>query len=83
MYKKEIMKTVTVVSASWCTQCDSLKNQLTAMGIKFDVIDADTSASVIKHFSIRSLPFTIIYESGEVIKTVIGNNAKQIQAILA
>ena len=77
------MKTVTVVSASWCTQCDSLKNQLTAMGIPFDVVDADVSATVIKQFSIRSLPFTIVYESGEVVKTVIGNNAKQNQATLS
>ncbi len=77
------MKTVTVVSASWCSQCDSLKNQLTTMGIAFDVVDADASPSIIKEFSIRSLPFSIVYEDGEVIKTVIGNNAKQIQAIFA
>lgn len=67
-------KEIVVVSAAWCGNCGTLKNDLTRNGIVYKVVDADTSEgmSFCRENGVRSLPTTFIYEDGELIKTVVG-----------
>ena len=56
--------TYTIFGAPWCANCNTTKDQLKAMGVKFDYIDIDEKRELAVENNIRSLP-TLITESGE------------------
>ena len=67
-------KEIIVVSAQWCGNCGTLKNDLTRSGIIYKVIDADTEEGMTfcRENNVRSLPTSFIYEDGQLKKTLIG-----------
>lgn len=78
------MKTVVVVSASWCPQCGPYKKMLQSAGIAFQEFDADSplNQEFLLSLGVRGLPTTFIYEGKEIVATVTGNNAKKVQELL-
>lgn len=66
---------ITVVSASWCKNCLTLKDSLTQANIIYHVVDADTEEGMeyCTEHNIRGLPTTIITdEDGKVVRNVVG-----------
>jgi glutaredoxin len=59
-------RTIKIVSASWCKQCQVLKDMLTRNGVIYQVIDADENMEFCMENNIKSLPTTLIYEEDEV-----------------
>lgn len=56
--------TYKIFGAPWCANCNTTKDQLTALGVAFDYINIDEQHELAVENSIRSLP-TLISESGE------------------
>ena len=50
------------MSASWCSQCNVLKNTLEAMGKEYSVIDIDTEEGVqyVERYKVRGIPAMIV-----------------------
>lgn len=66
---------ITVVSASWCNNCQVLKSNLTQANIIYHAVDADTEEGMeyCNQHGVRGLPTTIITdEAGEVVRKVVG-----------
>jgi glutaredoxin len=66
---------ITVVSASWCKNCGTLKDSLTQANIIYHMIDSDSDQGMeyCTEHGIRGLPTTIITdEAGEVVRKVVG-----------
>lgn len=59
-------RTIKVVSAAWCSQCNVLKDMLTRNGVIYQVIDGDENMEFCMENNIKSLPTTLIYEEDEV-----------------
>lgn len=74
---------IKVVSASWCGQCGPYKKQLEQSGIEFENIDADDESNMelLKSLGVRSLPTTLVYKNGELIKTFAGNKPQELKAV--
>ena len=66
------MKEIKVISASWCTNCNTLKKQLDSMNVKYSVVDADVDIDYVRKVGARSLPTTVIEEDGEIKEIFIG-----------
>lgn len=60
---------IKVISASWCSSCQSLKHSLEQNNIEYTLVDADNFANqeYIAKLGVRSLPVTIIEVDGVVV----------------
>lgn len=78
------MKKVVVVSASWCSQCGPYKRALEQAGIEFQSLDADDpeNAELLQTVGVRGLPTTLVFDSGPLIGTVVGNNIPKLKELL-
>ena len=76
------MKKIVVVSASWCSQCNILKDQLTRNNVTYRVIDADEDMDWCKENGVKSLPTSFIYDGDEIVKVVVGNKYQEIKEAL-
>lgn len=72
------MKKLKLISASWCTNCSSLKKQLDQLGVEYTVVDADDDMDYARKAGARSLPTTVLEVDGEIKQTFIGLKAKEI-----
>ncbi len=72
---------VNIVSASWCSNCKPYKQAVKSIGIDFDEIDADLDENMelISSLGIRSLPTTLIYKNGELVKMFSGNKIEELK----
>jgi thioredoxin-like negative regulator of GroEL len=66
---------ITVVSASWCKNCLTLKDSLTQANVIYHVVDADSEDGMnyCTEHNVRGLPTTIITdEDGKVVRNIVG-----------
>ena len=69
---------IKLFTASWCTACTALKNQLTEEDlVDVEIVDADNNPNQVVDFSIRSLPTVIKLEDGEEVDRVLGNMTRK------
>lgn len=64
---------IVVATAPWCANCKTLKSQLEARKLEFEEVDVDKDMDFARKIKARSLPTTVILDSGgNVIKTFTG-----------
>lgn len=78
------MKTVIVVSASWCSQCGPYKKALDQTGIKYETKDADApeNEAQLTLLGVRGLPTTIVFDGEIEVGRVVGNNVPKVKELL-
>lgn len=72
---------VKIVSASWCNQCTPYKKAVDSLGISFENIDADSedNMGMLQELGVRSLPTTLVYKDGELVKMFSGNKPQELK----
>lgn len=67
-------KEIVVVSAAWCGNCGTLKNDLTRAGIIYKVVNADEEEGMdfCRENGVRGLPTAFVYEDDKIVKTIVG-----------
>ena len=67
-------KTLIVVGAEWCAPCKSLKKLIAEndVGVSTTVVDIDLDPDTAQQFQVRAVPFLILAENGEVVRTKAG-----------
>ena len=75
---------VKIVSASWCNQCSPYKKAVDSLGIAFENIDADSeeNMSMLNELGVRSLPTTLVYKDGELVKMFSGNKPQELKEVI-
>lgn len=76
------MKEVVVFSASWCGQCQPFKKALEQQGISFENVDADEHQKKMMEIGVRSLPTTLVMESGIEVARIVGNKPQEVKKAL-
>jgi len=78
------MISVSVVSASWCSQCGPYKRALEQAGIEYGTIDADhpDNEKFLHAHGVRGLPTTIVYKDNVLLGSVVGNNIPKLKELL-
>ena len=74
------MKTMKYFSATWCGPCKTFKpimNEIAGEGHSVQFIDVDQSQDLAAKHNVRSVPTTIIEESGVEVDRIIGSVSKQ------
>lgn len=76
------MKTIYYFTADWCQPCKKTRPIVEEINrdqsdIKFQIIDVDDNADLVKTFSIRSVPTFIMFDNGLEAKRIIGGKTKQ------
>jgi len=75
------MKMIYYFTADWCNPCKKVKPIVEEMNresiIKFQIIDVDSEAELVKRFEIRSVPTFILIENGVEINRTSGAQTKQ------
>tara|TARA_R100001369_G_scaffold73945_1_gene102614 strand:+ start:142 stop:387 length:246 start_codon:yes stop_codon:yes gene_type:complete len=74
------MKTMKYFSATWCGPCKTFKpimNEIAGEGYSVQFIDIDQSQDLAAKHNVRSVPTTIIEESGVEVDRIIGSVSKQ------
>ena len=74
------MKTMKYFSATWCGPCKTFKpimNEIAGEGHSVQFIDIDQSQDLAAKHNVRSVPTTIIEESGVEVDRIIGSVSKQ------
>jgi thioredoxin-like negative regulator of GroEL len=67
-----------VLSATWCSNCTTLKKQLDAMNVQYSIIDVDKNPEFAQKVKARSLPTTVLMKDDEVIQTFVGLKSQEI-----
>ncbi len=75
---QELTKTLKVLSADWCNNCTTLKQQLDKLNLEYEVVDIDKNMEFVKEVNIRSLPTTILMQGNEIVKTFVGLKIQEI-----
>lgn len=72
---------VSIVSAAWCSNCKPYKQAVKSAGVQFEEIDADVDENMelISSLGVRSLPTTLIYKNGELVKMFSGNKIEELK----
>lgn len=78
--KDKTDKAIKVFSASWCNPCKQLKATLQQLNLSsnLEFILIDEQPELAKQLGIRSVPTTIIYEGGNEVQRISGNNPNEI-----
>ena len=77
------MKKVVVFSATWCTNCNAQKQNLTQAGIEYEVVDVDKEMQKAREFKVRSLPTTVIVDGATIVKLLTGiTNTEEVKKLL-
>jgi thioredoxin 1 len=68
-------------TADWCNPCKKVRPIVEeinreSFSLKFQVIDADLNAELIKKFEIKSIPTFIVVDNGEVVRRLTGSQTK-------
>jgi thioredoxin-like negative regulator of GroEL len=74
------MKSVFYFTADWCSPCKKVRPIVESMkqeGFQFQIIDVDLEESLVKHFSIKSVPTFILLDGNEEIDRITGLKTKE------
>ena len=75
------MRMIYYFTADWCNPCKKVKPIVEEMNressIKFQMIDVDSEAELVKKFEIRSVPTFILIENGIEIKRTSGAQTRE------
>jgi thioredoxin 1 len=76
------MKTVFYFTADWCNPCKKVKPIVEELNreqgyARFQIIDADIEAELVKRFEVRSIPTFILIEEGSEIKRITGAQTRE------
>jgi len=68
--------------AEWCVPCKNLSTTLETLSeentdIVFAKMNVDENLSIPKEYSIRSIPYMLLFRGGDVIDSLIGNQSKE------
>ena len=77
-------KKVTVFTGDNCINCKVLKKELSKHNIEFDVCEHNKHTEpIFKEFDIVTVPTTLIFEDGKIIKTILGlYDVKELKEVL-
>ena len=75
------MKTVFYFTADWCNPCKKVRPIVEEINrdslVKFQIIDVDSEAELVKRFEIRSVPTFILIEDNEEVNRITGAQTKE------
>lgn len=70
-------------TADWCGPCKKVRPIVEdinreSSGLKFQIIDADTSIDLITKFEIKSIPTFVLVKDGEVVDRITGAQTRDV-----
>ena len=74
------MKSVFYFTADWCSPCKKVRPIVESMkqeGFQFQIIDVDLEESLVKQFSIKSVPTFILLDGNKEIDRMTGSKTKE------
>jgi thioredoxin-like negative regulator of GroEL len=74
------MNSVFYFTADWCGPCKKVRPIVESMkqeGFQFQIIDVDSEESLVKQFSIRSVPTFILLDGNKEIDRITGSKTKE------